>query len=306
MSVSSESVDPILKEPIKEDYISLPVPGHIIHYHILASGALSGAVAKSVIAPLDRIKILFQTDPTRQFTFHDAVNTSKEIYRRSGTLGFWRGHTATIIRIVPYSATNFFVYDHAARYLVVSDHSKVKSTAKRFMAGGLAGSVAVCITYPLETLRARMAVDIDGTVYRHGYVRAVRDIITTGGVSTLYSGLKPTLIGIVPYAGTSFAVYETLKSEDSSLPRRLLAGGAAGLLAQAVTYPLDVVRRRMQVSRHGTKSMVETFRMILLHEGITRGLFKGISMNFVKGPIAVAISMTCNDYVKSFSHDTSR
>lgn len=274
-----------------------PILPYKLNLHILASGAFSGAVAKTAIAPLDRVKILFQTDPSNKFTVRNAMNVGKDIYHKSGIVGFWRGHTATIMRIVPYSATNFFVYDHASRFLAVSDPSNVPPAAKRFLAGATAGCVAVCITYPLETLRARMAVDMDGRLHQRGYVYAVRSIVDSNGFRSVYAGLKPTIMGIVPYAGTSFAVYETLKTEDSSLFGRFLAGGAAGLLAQGVTYPLDVVRRRMQVGRDGTRTMSETFRKVLAQEGL-RGLFKGISMNLVKGPIAVGISMTCNDYFK--------
>lgn len=94
-------------------------------------------------------------------------------------------------------------------------------------------------------------------------------------------GCIPTLLGILPYAGIKFYTYQSLKrfwadhqahpplphsSLDSSLgshpatvaapstqpPRpplyvSLAFGGCAGLVAQTLTYPLDIVRRRMQV-----------------------------------------------------------
>jgi hypothetical protein len=64
------------------------------------------------------------------------------------------------------------------------------------------------------------------------------------------------------YAGSSFAIFETLKSvyvrwkhlpgnDAIGAPTRLLFGGVAGLLAQSLTYPLDIVRRRMQVDATG-------------------------------------------------------
>ena len=75
----------------------------------------------------------------------------------------------------------------------------------------------------------------------------------------LYRGLTPTLLGVIPYAGTSFFTYETLKSwaverkgGDALHPmlpsplERLAAGAVAGLLGQTASYPLDIVRRRMQ------------------------------------------------------------
>lgn len=65
--------------------------------------------------------------------------------------------------------------------------------------------------------------------------------------------LGPTLIGILPYAGLKFYVYEELKrhvpeEQQTSILMRLSCGAIAGLLGQTFTYPLDVVRRQMQVS----------------------------------------------------------
>lgn len=62
----------------------------------------------------------------------------------------------------------------------------------------------------------------------------------------------PTIIGILPYAGLKFYVYEELKchipeEHQKSIVMRLSCGALAGLFGQTVTYPLDVVRRQMQV-----------------------------------------------------------
>lgn len=68
----------------------------------------------------------------------------------------------------------------------------------------------------------------------------------------LPSHAGPTLTGILPYAGLKFYIYEELKSrvpEDykNSVALRLCCGALAGLFGQTLTYPLDVVRRQMQV-----------------------------------------------------------
>ena len=97
---------------------------------------------------------------------------------------------------------------------------------------------------------------------------------------------------------------------DRDIPTmtRLFCGGIAGLLAQSVTYPLDIARRRMQVAGatphkqinyKGTlHALTETFRV----EGLA-GLYKGLSMNWLKGPIAVSASFVVNDYMKTLIVD---
>ena len=133
----------------------------------------------------------------------------------------------------------------------------------------------------------------------------------------VFNGLKPTLLGIVPYAGISFACFHTFKEEykahasvklDTQIPVavRLLAGALAGLIAQSATYPLDIVRRRMQVSNMTVgkvqmasyESIWHAVQTIQRNEG-WQGLYKGLSMNWIKGPISVGISFTVNDLIKS-------
>lgn len=79
---------------------------------------------------------------------------------------------------------------------------------------------------------------------------------------------------------------------------RLAFGACAGLIGQSASYPLDVVRRRMQtagVTGHTYGTILGTMREIVSEEGLIRGLYKGLSMNWVKGPIAVGISFTTFD-----------
>lgn len=111
-----------------------------------------------------------------------------------------------------------------------------------------------------------------------------------------YRGVFPTLCGIIPYAGTSFLVWGSLKSDliPSLLSRStrsknralldLLAGGIAGAVGQTAAYPLDIVRRRMQVGPvvHGGGRLAkagfwETAKGIHRTAG-WRGYFVGLSI----------------------------
>lgn len=131
------------------------------------------------------------------------------------------------------------------------------------------------------------------------------------GMQKFFRGFIPTMLGIVPYAGVSFFTYESCKSvyrkhhndnEPSSM-HRLVFGAGAGFIGQSTTYPLDIVRRRMQTD--GTqgvvnpeyRTIVSTMRSVVHNEGFTSGLYKGLSMNWIKGPIAVGISFMTYDFV---------
>ena len=121
-------------------------------------------------------------------------------------------------------------------------------------------------------------------------------------------------MGIMPYAGISFFTYESLKKlysdvfhENKLNPlHRLLFGACAGLFGQSATYPLDIIRRRMQTdgitspSRPEYKRMWTTAKYVYATEGLRKGLYKGLSMNWVKGPIAVGMSFTTFDMLYGY------
>jgi len=280
----------------------------------LAAGGIAGGCAKTVIAPLDRSKIFFQTNEIKNYRFRYALRWLRHGYRNEGLLSLWRGNTATLARIVPYSAINFMAFEQYKAGLGVGGPDAPGYL--RFIAGSLAGTTGQLITYPLDRARAVMAVS-PSSQYKNLYSVFCK-IYHEEGLLALYRGLTPTLLGVIPYAGTSFFTYETLKSwaverkggdNDALHPmlpsplERLAAGAVAGLLGQTASYPLDIVRRRMQTGvqlgrGNKYKSVWGTLTTVYRNEGVYRGLYKGLSMNLIKGPLAVSIAYTVNDYVR--------
>eukprot|EP00794_Sanderia_malayensis_P019593 gene19593-21520_t len=160
-------------------------------------------------------------------------------------------------------------------------------------------------------VRARLAIS------RRSKYQTLRNafilIYKQEGFRTFYKGITPTVLGIMPYAGISFFTYETLKStyhvDDSDNQKklhpamRLAFGACAGILGQSSSYPLDIVRRRMQTDGLDGKGykyhgIVQTLRHVWTNEGFLTGLYKGLSLNWVKGPVAVGISFTVFDLMK--------
>lgn len=275
----------------------------------LVSGGTAGALAKTVVAPAERVKILYQTSSDRPFTWQAVVRTGNKIYVNTGFMGLWRGHGATLMQQIPKSALTYVTFDVFRQRIQNLD--LVDTVSARFIAGALAGATATTFTYPLDLMRARMAAHWDKSPRYANYFSAFENVIKEEGALNLFKGLRPTLLGIMPYAGLSFTIYETLKarwvlpleekrSNVLSTGARLTSGALAGLIAQTATYPLDIVRRRMQVHSEVYQSEWQALEMIWKTEGLIGGLFKGVSMNWVKGPIAVGVSFTINDLVKSW------
>lgn len=277
----------------------------------LVAGAIAGALAKTVIAPLDRTKINFQINKDIPYSFRAAVEFLKNTYTKEGFVALWRGNSATMARIIPYSAIQFTAHEQWKKLLQVDRHEDTK--VRRFLAGSLAGITSQSMTYPLDLARARMAV----TDKYSGY-RTLREVFAKiwqcEGPRTFYRGYWATILGVIPYAGMSFFTYDTLKKEyflltGDTTPNTvisLLFGATAGIVGQSSSYPLDIVRRRMQttgVTVHCADRYLTigtTLSKIYREEGIIGGFYKGLSMNWIKGPIAVGISFATYDHIKYF------
>ncbi|CAM9180155.1 unnamed protein product [Chrysoparadoxa australica] len=307
----------------------------------VAAGGLAGMVAKSVVAPLDRIKILFQVT-TEPFSLRRARQLGLDILKLEGTRGLWRGNSATMLRVFPYAGSQFLVFDTLKRRVLnrkrshsmsTGQHSALSAAPPRMsnleslVCGSCAGATSVVVTYPLDLARARLAVGVEhhnsGNVgLWTGVSGTLKALIKENGPSALYRGITPTLLGIIPYSGIAFCINERAKHEvrvvtgnDPGTFHKLGIGAFSGLIAQSCTYPLEVMRRRMQtagvVDQHAGVSKVfagkhgqlekltleGTLRQVLAEQGV-RGLFKGLSMNWVKGPVGIGISFTTFDFLK--------
>lgn len=268
----------------------------------LCAGAVAGAIAKSAIAPLDRTKINFQVGKCKYST-RAAFRFLLKSYNNDGLLSLWRGNSATMARIIPYAAIQFSSHEQWKRLLDVES-----SKTKRFLAGSLAGITSQTLTYPLDLARARMAVASKGTYTSLSKVFV--SIWNTEGVYGLYRGYIPTILGVIPYAGVSFYTYGMLKKwvtreyGQTNAVTNLICGAAAGMLGQTSSYPLDIVRRRMQVSTltgEEYRRIIQTLVKVYSDEGLM-GIFKGLSMNWVKGPIAVGISFATYEHINDSLH----
>nr|XP_014590276.1 mitochondrial coenzyme A transporter SLC25A42 isoform X7 [Equus caballus] len=197
-----------------EAVLSSPVSSKSDHRQVLSSllsGALAGALAKTAVAPLDRTKIIFQVS-SKRFSAKEAFRLLYFTYLNEGFLSLWRGNSATMVRVVPYAAIQFSAHEEYKRVLgrYYGFRGEALPPWPRLLAGALAGTTAASLTYPLDLVRARMAVtpkEMYSNIF-HVFIRISRE----EGLTTLYHGFTPTVLGVIPYAGLSFFTYETLKS----------------------------------------------------------------------------------------------
>ena len=138
----------------------------------LLAGGLAGMIAKSVVAPIDRIKILYQVS-AKPFHIWDVPRVAQKIMEQEGVEALWKGNTATMIRVFPYSGIQFMVFDKCKAFFLDRHDENLRiqpattipksrvfglSPVESLIAGSIAGAVSVVCTYPLDVTRAQLAV----------------------------------------------------------------------------------------------------------------------------------------------------
>ncbi|KAH8485032.1 hypothetical protein H0E87_026709 [Populus deltoides] len=276
----------------------------------LLAGGIAGAFSKTCTAPLARLTILFQV----QGMHSDVTALSKasiwqeasRVINEEGFRAFWKGNLVTIAHRLPYSSVSFYAYERYKSFLQpvlgVENH-RVNGTADlavHFIGGGMAGITAASATYPLDLVRTRISAQRN-TMYYRGIWHAFHTICREEGFLGLYKGLGATLLGVGPSIAISFSVYESLRSfwhskrpNDSTIMVSLACGSLSGIASSTATFPLDLVRRRMQLEGAGgrariyTSGLFGTFAHIIHTEGF-RGMYRGILPEYYKVVPSVGI-----------------
>ncbi|KAM6583396.1 hypothetical protein CsatB_010398 [Cannabis sativa] len=293
----------------------------------LIAGGVAGGFAKTVVAPLERVKILFQTRRA-EFQSIGLFGSFKKIAKTEGVLGFYRGNGASVARIVPYAALHYMAYEQYRRWIIEAFPNVDKGPVLDLLAGSFAGGTAVLFTYPLDLVRTKLAyqvvdplkLSVQGLANNEQVYKGILDCFSktykSAGFRGLYRGVAPSLYGIFPYAGLKFYFYEEMKrhvpeEHRKNIMVKLVCGSVAGLLGQTFTYPLDVVRRQMQVQQFSpshaaeVKGTMEMLIKIAQKQG-WKQLFSGLSINYLKVVPSVAIGFTVYDLMKLYLRVPSR
>ncbi|KAH6762716.1 Mitochondrial substrate carrier family protein [Perilla frutescens var. hirtella] len=276
----------------------------------LLAGGLAGAVSKTCTAPLARLTILFQLQgmhsDTSRLEKASIWREASRIVREEGVRAFWKGNLVTIAHRLPYSSISFYAFERYKNLLQVmlgvenQGENIGADLSVRLLGGGLAGVTAASATYPLDLVRTRLTAQTNMIYYR-GILHALRTICKEEGFLGLYKGLGPTLLGVGPNLAISFSIYDTARSywqlhrpEDSIVLASLACGSLSGVASSTVAYPLDLVRRRMQLEGAGGRARVYrtgllgTVRQIIGKEGWL-GLYRGILPEYYKVVPSVGI-----------------
>ena len=286
----------------------------------LAVGGTAAAISKTMVAPIERVKLLLQVQAvSKQIAAKDQykgiVDCFVRIPKEQGFTSFWRGNLANVIRYFPTQALNFAFKD-TYKQLFLAGVDKKTQFGRYFVgnlaSGGAAGATGLCFVYPLDFARTRLAADVGKGTSREftGLGNCIATIAKRDGVKGLYQGFGVSIQGIIVYRAAYFGTYDTVKGMLPDPKNTPIV--VSWMIAQVVTtgsgvvsYPFDTVRRRMMMqSGRGKeermyKSTIDCWKKIYNQEG-GKAFFKGAFSNILRGTGGALVLVLYDELKKLF------
>jgi len=277
----------------------------------LAAGGISGAVSKTITAPLEKVKLAIQNQDSNPRVLSGEMKRYSgmgDCFSRHiselGATSLWRGNVANCVRYVPTAAFNLMFKDTIKgmfpKYNKNTDFAMFAAT--QISSGALAGGLTNTLVYPLIYVRTVLGADL-GKVKKYSSMGdCLMKTVKTGGVLSLYNGIGPSSVGIVVYRGVQFGLQDIIKAfnpyqKDVSaigIVSKFIVAQIAVSASGIAAYPFDTMQRRLQIEASKPKSeqiytgMGDCFSKILKAEG-AGGFFKGALANVLRGTGAALV-----------------
>jgi len=286
-------------------------------------GGFSGAIAKTLTAPIERIKLVIQTQDANPkirsgevARYKGIVDCGSRIMNEQGFARFWDGNFTNCIRYFPTQAFNLAFKDTFKR--MFPKYNPKTEFAQFFganlVSGGLSAACSMTIVYPLDYARTRLASDVgSGKKSFSGLGDCIKKTMAgPGGFGALYTGFGVSVVGIVGYRGLQLGTFDTITGLNPYRKDKGMMGAATTFAAAqtaitigaGATYPFDTVRRRLQMQsekppeEHLYKGTGDCFKKIAAEEGLAKGLYKGFLANIVRS-IGGALVLVFYDRAKN-------
>jgi len=290
------------------------------------AGGISGAVAKTCTAPIERVKLLIQTQDANPkiisgeiARYTGILDCFTRVSKEQGIAAFWRGNVTNCIRYFPTQAFNFAFKDKIKAMFPKADKKKEfgKFFAINMASGGLAGAGSLLIVYPLDYARTRLASDVGGKEKQFSGLLDCLTKTASGpkGPLALYNGIGVSIVGIIPYRGVYFGLFDTTTGmnpygDSNNAVMRIISNFAcaqfSAISAGYASYPFDTVRRRLQMQSEKPpeewvyKGTGDCFAKIIKDEG-PAALFKGAGANALRTVGAALVLVLYKEITRAFA-----
>ncbi|CAD6241388.1 GSCOCG00002714001-RA-CDS [Cotesia congregata] len=269
-------------------------------YPILKSflaGSFSGTFSTILFQPLDLIKTRLQNTVNHHVSSpkYPMITTVIHIIKKDNIFGLWKGMTPSITRVIP-GVGLYFSTLHWLKHTICLEEplTPLQAVSLGITARSLSGSLLI----PITVIKTRY----ESGVYKYGSMReALRLIYKYEGIKGLSSGLAPTLLRDAPYSGLYLMFYTQLKQLsikklNSDVTTHFACGIVAGILASAITQPVDVIKTKMQLYPDKFNNTKSVFIFVYNKYGY-RGFFKGMIPRMLRRTLMTTMAWTVYEQI---------
>ena len=259
----------------------------------LLIGGMAGIIARTATSPLELLKLQKQNNYLKN-------NSIKHVIKNEGFRNLWKGNMTNCIRVFPQYSINFALFEQNK---VIFNYIQDKDLLN-FTSGALSGIISMSIIYPLETSRTHLSLQTNKTKYSGLY-----DVLMKLKSHELYAGLRMSMFGFGPWNAINFMSYYKYKEifkeyEENPHIYKLLCGGFAGSTAISVTYPTDLIRKRLQMQSFSPEvprytGILDCINKIVKKEGVI-GLYRGLHISYIKCFPTLAIQFWTYDTIQEY------
>lgn len=249
----------------------------------VAAGAFSGLFVRCVIAPVDIIKIRLQLQITPS-QYKSITRTIYDLYKNEGIAAFWKGNVPASLMYLAYGGSQFYTFTVLSN--AISYSGKYTSLVNTGI-GMCSGCVAMMVTYPLDLVRTRLASNS-----KHEFqsmTKTFSHIYHTNSFKGLFVGSYLSLCYVSLTTGISFGIYSKINNFNDyvNIDIKNIAGVSAGFLSKTIVYPLDLIKRRLQMNY--SRTFMESFTYIIKNQGFF-SLYRGLLPALLKSAPATGMS----------------
>ena len=251
-------------------------------------GGISGIVSRTMVAPIE----LYRIQKQNPFVPHSNMIS---VYKKEGLRFFWKGNMTNCVRVFPQMAINYSVFRKTK--MLLEDNIKNKNMLN-LVSGCNAGLISILLIYPLETTRTYLSLQTNKNKYR-----GITDVLRRLSIRELYQGSKMSLLGFGSWSGLQYSSYYYINNivKDTFLDTKFISGGLSGMFAVTITYPSDLIRRRLQLQGFDNSvpkynGIIDCVKKIYKYEGI-KGFYRGLLANYVKTGPTLAIQFWTIEYL---------
>lgn len=272
----------------------------------LVLGGSIGAVSKTVMSPVERVKILIQTMDSNPKVISGEVkpysgimDCFSRVAAEQGVAAFWRGNLVNCLRYAPQQGSALAFNDFFKSLFPKYDKNKQfpQYFGANILSGGMGGATAMVICYPLDFARTRLASDLTaGKGQFDGILDCLTKTVSQQGVTGLYRGTAVSIAGAFVYRAGQLGLYGTVMGFNPYKDDKGMAGFVSavciGTLARTVilpfNYPFDTIRRRLMLesdkpaAERQYKSAIDCFGKVFKAEGFA-GMYKGVGPEIFRG-----------------------